>query len=134
MTTDDIQKLLHILKLDGHGNSQFSTDLHAMANQIQRVFDLCFKVLTEVTKPSYKGEVKGKLVPWDKHHPLMLDHTGTALHGIYAGNTDIGEWVIHLWDEALDYLEKRYAEPVSDSETRMIKRMDAADLHNERTA
>ena len=134
MTADDIQKLLHILKPQGHGNSQFSTDLHAMANHIQWVFDLCFTALTEVTKPSYKGEVKGELMPWDKHHPLMLDHTGTALHGIYAGNADVGEWVSHLWEEACDYLTERYGEPASEHTTRVVRQMDKNDLRAELAA
>ncbi len=135
MTSDDIQKLLHILKPQGHGNSQFSTDLHAMANQIQRVFDLCFTTLTEVTAPTYKGDVVGELIPWPGHYPLELDHSGEFLNDILVRGVSVSEHLMgSLWDEALDYLEDCYAEPASDSETRTIKRMDAADLHNERTA
>lgn len=135
MKTHDIDKLLHALKPDGHGSNPLAIELHRLANQLQEQTDKAHAALDAVRNPKFKGDVVGELIPWTDHYPLELDQTEGCLHDILVRGASVSGWLAPgLWDEAENYTMNRFTPELSESQSRVIARMDAADLRNERAA
>jgi len=134
MKTPDIPSLLHALKPDGHGNFAFATELHRLANELQRHADKCHAAIKFTTSPKFNGEFIGEKHQWPRRPHFDLDHTGTTLHEIFVRDVPMWEFLSpEIQEEAKAYVEERFRED-SPATTRLVKRMDAADLRAERAA
>lgn len=135
MNTHAIDTLLHAIKPDGHGANPLATQLHKLACALQEQSDKAHAALDTVRNPKFKGDVTGELCPWPEHYPLELDHTGDRLNDIFVRGVSVSEHLAAgLWEEAEAYVQERFGPELSESQTRVIARMDAADLRGARAA
>lgn len=135
MKTHDIDVLLHVIKPDGHGANPLATELHRLACALQEQTDKVHAALDTVRNPKFKGDVIGDLAPWPGHFPLELDHSDDHLNDILVRGQSVSEYLAAgLWEEAEAYVQERFGAELSESTLRVIARMDAADLRNERAA
>lgn len=123
MKAQDINKILHDLKPDGHGSNPLAIELHRLANTLQEQTD---KVCVALT---------GKFHPWPGHSPLELDHSEHVLNDIIVRGLSISEHLAAgLWEEAEAYCQARFSTELSESTRRVIARMDASDLRSAHAA
>lgn len=125
--------LLHRLKPDGYKDAPIVTSMRHLINEMQEIADAAHAEIAAIHQPA--DLAKGAMLEdWKGHEPLQLevtenDHGCFRLEDIRARGVSVSEWLQgNLWDEAEAWIRDNLDRETSDSESRVIDRMDANDL------
>lgn len=131
--------LLHRLKPDGHKDAAIVTSMRHLINELQEVADAAHAEIAAIHQPAdlAKGAT---LEDWKGHEPLQLEVTENdrgryRLEDIRVRGVSVSEWLQgNLWEEAEQWIRENLDRETSDSESRVIARMDHCDERDARAA
>lgn len=131
--------LLHRLKPDGYKEAAIVTSMRHLINEMQELAGAAYTKIVDTHQPTDIIGT-GHLEDWPGHEPLQLEVYPTLggrynLHDIRVRGASVSEWLPgNLWAEAEQWLCDNLDRETSDSESRVIARMDRCDELAERSA